>query len=140
MNPSPAGDELENLLDPRLEAPVHSARSLASTHSGYIRRHPLPSAATCARMVSTRASQLSLFTRALRSGLGPGSASAASTSAMNPAWSRPIRHMPSTSTSGIAVETTGSPAARYSRTLSGFAFNVTSLIGNGRIATSKPLL
>src|SRR5262245_65888096 len=50
-----------------------------------------------------------------------------------------MRHSPSASTSGIAVETTCKPAARYSRALSGFAFNVSSLTRNGINATSKPL-
>ena len=52
---------------------------------------------------------------------------------------RPIPHRPNTSTSGIAVETTGKPAARYSRAFRGFAFSVTSLIGNGITATSNRL-
>ena len=39
----------------------------------------------------------------------------------------------------MAVETTGSPAARYSLALSGLALRVASLIGNGITAASKPL-
>src|SRR5215470_19484834 len=50
-----------------------------------------------------------------------------------------MRHSASASTSGIAVDTTCKPAARYSRALSGFAFNVSSLTRNGINATSKPL-
>ena len=41
-------------------------------------------------------------------------------------------------TSGRSVETTGSPAARYSRSFSGFALRVSSFFLNGMIPTSNP--
>ena len=60
----------------------------------------------------------------LRVADGPGSARAAATSRTKEAASAATRHWPRISTSGIAVETTGRPAARYSRTFSGLALSV----------------
>ena len=54
-----------------------------------------------------------------------------------PSASLPMRQTPRRSTSGMAVETTGKPAARYSRTLSGFAASVSSLTLKGISATSN---
>src|SRR5690606_662106 len=99
-----------------------------------------PAAARCPSISLTRASQLSWWIRWLISACGPGVASAASTSRRNCSPSLARRHRPSTATSGRSVDTTGSPAARYSRTLSGLEFRVSWLIRNGLMATSKALL
>ena len=88
-------------------------------------------AATWRRISSTLPSQLSaacLAAGGLRAGRGQGRLDLVDERLRR---CRRCRHCPSTSTSGIRVETTGKPAARYSRTLSGLAFSVTSLMGNG---------
>ena len=87
---------------------------------------------------ATRASQPSLRTCAARTSLGPAPAAiAAAISRTVESASVPMRQRPSRCTSGIAVETTGSPAARYSRTLSGLAASVSSFTLKGISATSK---
>ena len=64
---------------------------------------------------------------------------ACSHSAMNSSGSWATLHQsPQSSTSGSAVDTTGRPALRYSRSLIGLTCRVSSLIRNGMMPTEKP--
>src|SRR5438067_10263191 len=96
--------------------------------------------ATISCISATRASHPSLLTCAARTSLGPGPAEmAAEISRTTESKSTPMRQTESRSTSGMAVLTTGRPAARYSRTLSGLEARVSSLTLKGMSATSKAL-
>ena len=95
---------------------------------------------TARRSSSTFASHDSWATACDRARDGPGpSASASRTAATKASSPEAIRQRPSRSTSGTGVDTTGRPAARYSRTLSGFELAASSFSTNGISATSKPL-
>src|SRR5215813_13789178 len=91
------------------------------------------------RSSSTFASQDSLRISSLRAGLGPGTSSARSISRVNSSGPLAMRQCFKRTTSGAGVETTGRPAARYSRTFSGLELSVSSFMRNGLSATSKPL-
>src|SRR5438309_3115276 len=107
---------------------IHQAAFLRATSA----------AQTISCISATRASHPSPLTCAARTSLGPGPAAmAAAISRTTPSASLPMRQTPSLSTSGIAVDTTGRPAARYSRTLSGFAASVSSFTLKGISATSN---
>src|SRR5262249_31274938 len=73
-----------------------------------------PDARLCSISLSL-ASQLSCCTRSLIAVWGPGDSNATATCRRNSCRSRPMRHHPKAATSGMSVETTGSPAAKYSR-------------------------
>src|SRR5262245_49874432 len=91
------------------------------------------------RSSSTFASQDSLRISSLRARVGPGSSSARSISRVNSSGPLAMRQCFKRTTSGAGVETTGRPAARYSRTFSGLELSVSSFMRNGLRATSKPL-
>src|SRR5438067_6369086 len=105
-------------------------------HAAFLRA--TSAAATISCISATRASQPSLLICAARTSLGPAPAAmAAAISRTTWSASLPMRHTESRSTSGIGVDTTGSPAARYSRTLSGLEARVSSFTLKGISATSN---
>ncbi len=102
---------------------------------------PAPAPASRQRAAPLRAwppSSRRACSRCARRG-APGSGAPPRRPRQSPRSKSATRACFATSTSGMRVETTGSPAARYSRTLCGFALRVTSLRGNGLMATSNAL-
>ncbi|EAU68078.1 conserved hypothetical protein [Stigmatella aurantiaca DW4/3-1] len=122
--------------------PFNPSKASAPPERAYSPRPALSIASpTKERISSTRASQLSWKMRSARVRSGPGpSARHSSTLRTKSSVEVAILHNPTLRTSGMSVDTTGRPAARYSRTFNGLALRVSSLTVKGISATSKARL
>src|SRR5207244_6147891 len=101
----------------------------------------LPDCSTRLEIYSTLASHVSFPTDSMRcwAAVSLVSLTAASISRTNSSGVDAIRTTPAYDfTSGNAVETTGKPAAKYSRSLMGLTLSVRRLILNGSMAAVKP--